>query len=757
MPQNPNSNVTSFLTLSSSSDCFNRGNLIGIAKCLALCNLTPIPLKVQKGETKLKPAISWGDFSLPEDPLEAIEKVRELFSKSEVIGIAIKTGWSSGLLVLDIDYPERFESFFSFERLKEEAPYVIKTKDPGHYHIGFAWEPEFTQNLNFLKDFGFELKANGLVNFYTVLPEAQYKPIKLEPLRPISQELKEKFLFLLHKAKSSISKEAQPSRNLREVIEIVSEVYQKGQRQFWTIYVAGLLRKLGFSFEETREALEEFLRAQGDEELGMRLAGIEHSFKEPLENVKGLSGLLELGLSDEAYLKLYGLKTKEEVEVSKFFTLYDVLSTKVKEPSWIIPNLLPEGFTILGGKPKVGKSWLALQIALTCVQLGKRVVYFALEDTIGRLQKRLKNLGITDLEALKNLPLIFSFELPKVGKGAIKGLRACVQEFKPDLIIIDPWAKIKPQAKGKDLYLEEYQALDVFRSFLKDGVNVLLVHHARKTPSEDPLDEILGSTGQTAVVDNILVLKRGRNSQTAVLHLIFRDFEGIDLGLRFEKGWKIEGKAEEVILGEGQREVLEAVKRLEEMGEKATYKAIAELTGKSYGNVRVLVHILVKKGLLERGQKGTFSLCKKIDTINNINNINSINNINTLTNQPPPLFVKAVNDAFNKPLTLLSQENQGFGEFVNDVNVVNDVNYFSFSTQATPTQPQSSISSLDSKPQPEEEKVLLLMLEDACPICGSMIWKIKKRIFDKGTGVGSCVKCGHISWLCNFSKGNIVA
>jgi len=750
-------------------NCFDRGNLAGIAKCLVFCGFTPIPLKAQKKneEIKFTPAIPWKDFILLENPLEVIEQVKKLFSKPEIVGIAVKTGSSSKLIVFDVDYPEKFERFYPLQKLLDKAPYVIETKDENHYHIGFTWEPEFTQNLNFLKDFGFEVKVNGLVNFFTVLPEAQYKPIKFEPLRAMSWELKEKILSLLRRSKGLNQKESpepQSSRNfnLQEIIELASEVYQRGQRQFWTIYVAGYLRKLGIPFEKTKEVLEEFLRTQFDEEIDMRIAGIKHTYMEPLENVKGLTGLLELGLSDEAYLKLRNFKAKEEIGTPKFFTLYDLLTLKVKEPSWIIPNLLPEGFSLLGGKPKVGKSWLALQVALTCVQLGKRVVYFALEDTRGRLQKRLKHLGIIDPEALKDLPILFSFELPKIGKGAIKEIRACIQEFKPDLVIIDPWAKIKPQTKGKDLYLEEYQTLDVFKDFLKDWVNILLVHHTRKSPSEDPLDEILGSTGQTAVVDNVLVLKRGRGSQTAVLHLIPRDFEEADLGLRFENGWKIEGEAKEVMLAEEQKKIVEAIRALESMGEKATIKAITEIVNKSQGAVKVALFDLVQKGIVFRKERGVYSLLNTKRT--NFTNFTNLTNFTNFPNfspvDPEGQKLGKVSSGDKNELTFLSQNLQGLQEKVSLVSKVSSViknDILLPTTTQIQTQDQSPTSSLDAKEPQAEEEILLLMPErDSCPICEGKVWKFEKRIYDKKTGVGQCAKCGHISWFGDLSKGAVI-
>jgi DNA-binding transcriptional ArsR family regulator len=733
--------------------------------CLAFSDFTPIPLTFKAG--KLIPSIPWKDLSLPEDPLEAVNKAQRLFSKGDTVGVAIKAGEISGLVVLDIDDPEKFEAFYPLERLIKEASYVVKTKDEGHYHIGFSWEPEFPESKSFLKEAGFEIKSNGsLVNFYNILPEAQYKPIKLEPLRPMPKELKDKILALMRRQKETPEDKEKPrpeGLDPSKIIELISEVYQKGQRQYWTIYTAGYLRKLGVPFEEAKEALEEFLRAQGDEELEMRLAGVEHTFREPLDKVKGLAGLLELGLSEEAYLRLNGLKIqKKEAQVPKYFSLRDILTLEVKEPSWIIPNLLPEGFSLLGGKPKIGKSWLALQVALTCVQLGKRVAYFALEDTPARLQKRLKVLGVGNPEALPDL-LFFSFELPKIGKGAVKEIRECIQRHKPDLIIIDPWARIKPQARGKDLFLEEYQALEVFKEFQREGVNILLVHHARKSQSEDPIDEILGSTGQTAVVDNILVLKRGRGSQTAVLHLIPRDFEGADLGLRFENGWKLEGSAKEVMLAEEQRKIVETIRSLESMGEKATIKAIAELVGKSQGAVKVALFDLVQKGVVYRKERGVYSLLDIKDTKRaNLTNLTNLTNFPNFPNFSPhsPLVspedpkVSLVSFEGKNELTIPAQNLQGLQEKVSLVSKVSSVNQSNIRTPTqTPDQTQTP-----TQRQEEEEVVFLLMPEnEKCPRCNCEVWKVDKRSYEMGKGGGSCAKCGHISWFGNLSKGKILS
>ena len=77
----------------------------------------------------------------------------------------------------------------------------------------------------------------------------------------------------------------------------------------------------------------------------------------------------------------------------------DLLATEFREPKWAVPGLLPEGVAILAGRPKCGKSWLALGAAVAVASgseaLGNiecaegDVLYLALEDTARRLQGRL--------------------------------------------------------------------------------------------------------------------------------------------------------------------------------------------------------------------------------------------------------------------------------------------------------------------------------------------------------------------------------
>ena len=80
-------------------------------------------------------------------------------------------------------------------------------------------------------------------------------------------------------------------------------------------------------------------------------------------------------------------------------TAADLMRKTFPEPRWAVSGILPEGLNLLAGKPKKGKSILALNlgvsISLGGLALGQipvekgAVVYLALEDTERRLQGRL--------------------------------------------------------------------------------------------------------------------------------------------------------------------------------------------------------------------------------------------------------------------------------------------------------------------------------------------------------------------------------
>src|SRR5687768_6732745 len=80
-------------------------------------------------------------------------------------------------------------------------------------------------------------------------------------------------------------------------------------------------------------------------------------------------------------------------------TAQHLMSLTFAEPRWAVPGLIPEGLFLLAARPKLGKSWLMLSLAIAVANGGRalgqvkvergEVLYLALEDTARRLQSRL--------------------------------------------------------------------------------------------------------------------------------------------------------------------------------------------------------------------------------------------------------------------------------------------------------------------------------------------------------------------------------
>ena len=298
------------------------------------------------------------------------------------------------------------------------------------------------------------------------------------------------------------------------------------------------------------------------------------------------------------------------------FTAADLMAEELPEVRWIVPGILPEGVTLLAGKPKLGKSWMVLGLSLAVttggVALGTNsvergeVLYLALEDSRRRLQKRL-GLLLADRDAPAGLQLNLNW--PRADDGGVGALDAWLDEH-PDcrLVVIDTLAQ----------YDEDRDAVDPLGPVAAEhGTGILLVHHLRETESDDPLDMITGSVGLTGGVDGALVFKRRRGKADAFLHVEGRDIETpTELALKFNPDaatWTIAGEAEEYRLSESRRSILRILGNADEpLGPKD----IAEMADAPYGATRELLSQMIRDGQVKNLGRGAYILPENIQDVN---------------------------------------------------------------------------------------------------------------------------------------------
>ena len=215
----------------------------------------------------------------------------------------------------------------------------------------------------------------------------------------------------------------------------------------------------------------------------------------------------------------------------KTVSMNELFDTQYQSKQPLIDSLLYPGTYIFAGAPKLGKSFLMVQIAYH-ISTGKplwgfparksTVLYLALEDDYRRLQERLYRMFGTD--STENL--FFSVSAGQLGKGLDEQLARFVAEHHDTkLIIIETLQKVREVGGDNYSYANDYQIMARLKSFADaHGICLLLVHHTRKQTADDRFDMISGTSGLLGAADGAFLLyKEKRTSNAATLEVSGRD------------------------------------------------------------------------------------------------------------------------------------------------------------------------------------------------------------------------------------------
>ena len=225
-----------------------------------------------------------------------------------------------------------------------------------------------------------------------------------------------------------------------------------------------------------------------------------------------------------------------------------LMTTPLKPIEFCVDGMISTGLFILAGAPKIGKSWLALDMALSIAK-GEKVLdretkcdtalYLSLEDSHTRIQNRLFELTSEPTENLHFA--IMAGMLGGVLENQIENFKSQHTDLK--MIIIDTLQKIR---SGDDAsYASDYKELSVLKELAdKLKIAILLVHHTRKCRDSDPFNMISGTTGISGCVDGSMVkIEKQRGSGEAILYCVGRDIENLELHLKREESrWIAEEK-----------------------------------------------------------------------------------------------------------------------------------------------------------------------------------------------------------------------
>ncbi len=307
------------------------------------------------------------------------------------------------------------------------------------------------------------------------------------------------------------------------------------------------------------------------------------------------------------------------------FSAAELMAMEFPPIKYIVDGIVAEGVTLFVGAPKIGKSWMMLDIAIA-VATGSEVfgsirceegnvLYLALEDNQRRLFSRMRKLNVCpDIKTLE-----FSPALSPLDDGGAEEIAAWIEgAAKPKLVIVDVLARILPEAKGRETeYIRDYRAISAFQEIAsKYGIAILVVHHMRKAKADDPTDGSSGTRGLTGAADSTLTLERDFGSGRTVLYGRGRDIEEFETVVSFDKEicrWSIVGAVADFARTEERQAILDALQKAEQ---PQNAREVARCINHSYEAVRKTLSRMAQNGEVEKAGRGSYTCPKRPNVTN---------------------------------------------------------------------------------------------------------------------------------------------
>lgn len=229
-----------------------------------------------------------------------------------------------------------------------------------------------------------------------------------------------------------------------------------------------------------------------------------------------------------------------ETKELKTYTMQELYKQPLEPVEYLVDGLLAPGLYILGGSPKVGKSWMALQLCLAVCSgkafLGRatrksEVLYLALEDGPQRLHSRALRLADNAPEGLH-----LCHRAAPIGQGLEQQIEAQLAGHPHiRLVVLDTLQKVRCVNGSGMSYISDYEDAGALKAMAdRNGICLLVIHHLRKMAGEDPFNRLSGTNGLAGAADGTLILMRGkRQDGTATLYATGRDIEDVEEELEF--------------------------------------------------------------------------------------------------------------------------------------------------------------------------------------------------------------------------------
>lgn len=232
-------------------------------------------------------------------------------------------------------------------------------------------------------------------------------------------------------------------------------------------------------------------------------------------------------------------------------SVQDALGENIKEQKFVINGVLPTGNVMLASRPKMRKSFLALQLGIAITTGGRflewecnkgEVLLLGLEDNKRRIRSRVQLLqtfellppdlsgfrfwtGGMDVDASGQMKLMHPEEAEQLsdvfprGEEGVDAIEQYLEIYPKTLaIFIDTFAHFRAHSTNRDIYQRDYDSMiSLTKLAARKGVLIMPIHHEKKglasQESGDFMEDVSGSSGITGGVDGVLSIKGRRGVQ----------------------------------------------------------------------------------------------------------------------------------------------------------------------------------------------------------------------------------------------------
>ena len=205
------------------------------------------------------------------------------------------------------------------------------------------------------------------------------------------------------------------------------------------------------------------------------------------------------------------------------------IETPIHRQSWLIDRLWThQAVGVIGGSPKCGKTWLALEMAVSVasghpcfdafpVDSPGPVLLYAAEDSAMTLRSRLETLARLHKIDFDRLNVhVITIDSLRLDKSEHQDrLESTLHAYKPALLVLDPLVRV--HGIDENVAGQVASLLGYLRSLQKNaGTAIALVHHVRKnaSPTGNAGYSLRGSGDLYAWLDSFLYLRMHQGQRT---------------------------------------------------------------------------------------------------------------------------------------------------------------------------------------------------------------------------------------------------